>query len=40
MLEEEGSTGYTGRIGRTAPKSFVPNHRIVAKRKEKEKKQV
>lgn len=33
MLEEVGSTGYTGHIGCTAPRSFVPNHRIVAKKK-------
>lgn len=32
MLEEVGSTGYTGHIGCTAPRSFVPNHRIVAKK--------
>lgn len=35
MLEEEGSTGYTGHIGCTVPRSFVPNRHIVAKKKKK-----
>lgn len=36
MLEEEGSTGYTGRIGCTGPRSFVPNHRTAAEEKQGE----
>lgn len=40
MLEEEGSTGYIGHIGCTAPRSFVPNRHIVAlKKKEKRERQ-
>ena len=35
MLEEGGSTGYTGGIGCTAPRSSVPNRRIADEKERK-----
>ena len=37
MLEEEDSTGYTGRTGCTAPSCFVPSCYIVAAKEERKK---
>lgn len=36
MLGEEDNTGYTGYIGHTAPRCFVPSHHTAVGRKNKE----